>query len=370
MLVVLLAGWSGARAMLWENPYAALPAPVLLAGDRLPGERAGSFRQPSLVPPSSPAPPAAMAEPLALSPGAGAAAMPSRVLPFAAVGLPARSRSKPQLAAAHELLRGDPDMVLPANPGWAVWGAAAPVLPLTGTRRAQPDAAAPPAATNGRWFLDAWTFWRQGSDAAPISQGRVPIYGASQSGAVLQFRLAPGSRHDPRLYARAYRALVPLGEQEAALGASLRPLARLPLRLAAEARYTDGPFSSNLRPAAYAVSELAPIALPLSTRLEAYAQAGWVGGPGATAFADGQASVTRDIRQLTELTGNAVRFSFGAAAWGGAQKGAERVDIGPTLRFDMTVGKVPARLSVDWRQQVAGDAAPDSGLAATLSTQF
>jgi hypothetical protein len=65
-----------------------------------------------------------------------------------------------------------------------------------------------------------------------------------------------------------------------------------------------------------------------------------------------------------------MRLSFGGAAWGGAQKDASRFDIGPTLRLDLSVGEVPARISVDWRERVAGDAAPESGVAATVSTRF
>jgi hypothetical protein len=387
MLVLLLAGWSGARAMLWENPFAPHPAAMFAVSDAAPGQPGISGELQSAWPQPPLAAPVTVLDPPALASLPGTAPAPSLALSFAAASLPgvlrrvrpgSQLRTDPRLAAAHDLLwfaalreplRRDPAAAMPGDPGAALWSAAAPVLPLPPARRAQPGAPAA-AAAQGRWSLDAWAFWRQGSDAAPISQGRVPIYGASQTGAVLQFRLAPGNRRDPRLYARAYRALVRRGEQEAALGASLRPVARLPLRLAGELRYTDGAFSSDLRPAAYAVTELAPVALPMGTRLEAYAQAGWVGGPGATAFADGQASVTRDLARITELTDNAVRFSFGAAAWGGAQRDAERLDIGPTLRFDVTVGAVPARVSVDWRERVAGNAGPDSGLAATLSTQF
>ena len=80
--------------------------------------------------------------------------------------------------------------------------------------------------------------------------------------------------------------------------------------------------------------------------------------------------MTGELRKVAGLTGNAVRLSLGVATWGGAQKDAQRIDIGPTLRLDVTLGDVPARISVDWRERVGGDAGPDSGLAATLSTQF
>ena len=198
----------------------------------------------------------------------------------------------------------------------------------------------------------------------------MPIYGASQAGGVLQYRLAPSSRRDPRLYTRAYRALVSRGESELALGASLRPLPRVPVRLAGEVRYTDAAFSETFRPAAYAVTELAPVRLPLGTVLEVYGQGGWVGGPGETPFADGQATVTRPLPVVARLTDERLRLSLGAGAWGGAQRDAQRLDLGPTLRLDLRIGKVPARVSVDWRLRVAGDAAPGSGVAATVATGF
>jgi hypothetical protein len=160
------------------------------------------------------------------------------------------------------------------------------------------------------------------------------------------------------------------GESELALGASLRPLPRVPVRVFGEVRYTEGAFRSEARPAAYAVTEVAPLPLPLGTQLEAYAQGGWVGGTDDTLFADGQASLTREVGPVIERTVNALRLSLGAGAWGGAQEGAHRIDLGPTMRIDVTLGKVPARLALDWRERVEGDAGPGSGAAVTLSTRF
>lgn len=221
-----------------------------------------------------------------------------------------------------------------------------------------------------RWSLDAWAFWRQGSNATAISQGRLPIYGASQAGANLQFRLAPDIAQDPRLYARAYRALVTKAESEIAAGASVMPLVAVPLRVQAEVRVTDSAFRTEVRPAAFVVTEIAPQRLPAGVVAEVYGQGGYVGGGEATAFADGQLAVTRELVDLNLGRGKSARLSVGAGAWGGVQKDAERVDLGPTMRLDMTIGSVPARLSVDWREQVTGDAAPGSGVAATLSTRF
>lgn len=350
MVLALLGAWSGARALLWENPFAVSEVTPDLPLASLTHAATAAH---------------------ALRPRAAAAA-----LPVVEQGLRGRranaARLNAQISAAHRALWY---AALPDPLAQYPDGAGADAAVMIGTNGGAASAPflptrPPGVAAGGRWSLDSWAFWRQGSDAAPVSQGRVPIYGASQAGGVLQYRLAPGSRRDPRLYARAYQALVRRGESELALGASARPFGRVPVRVAGELRYTDGAFRNAVRPAAYAVTELAPMRLPYGMQLEAYGQAGWVGGVGATPFAEGQASVTRELNIIAGLTDNALRLRLGAAAWGGAQQDAQRVDIGPTMRLDMKVGRVPARVSIDWRERVGGDASPGSGLAATLSTSF
>ena len=226
------------------------------------------------------------------------------------------------------------------------------------------------AKTADRWSLDAWAFLREGSGAAPISQGRVPVYGASQMGARLRYSLAPSSGYDPRLYARGYRALIDKPETEIAAGGSLRPVPSVPLRLAAEVRATDNDFTTEVRPALYAITEIPPVALPLGLSAEIYAGAGYVGGQAQTAFADGQASVLGELGNFDLRKSDDLRISVGAGAWAGAQRDASRLDVGPTMRVQLAVGSVPARLSIDYRERVGRDASPVSGLAATLSTQF
>lgn len=358
MLALVLGGWFGLRIIFWQFPF----APPALA-------EAGPL--PIIAVPAPPAVPhRAGVAVLAAAGRAGWIPAAQIITPMrAASGL--RAMSGTWLAGLPVTPRG------PAPPGANTSGpasaeeqrlppASAPFLPPP----LAPSQTGPRTGTPGRWSLDAWAFWRQGSDAAPVSQGRVPIYGASQMGAVLHYRLAPTSGHDPRLYARAYRALVSRGESELALGTAVRPLPTVPIRLAGEVRYTDTAFADSFRPAAYAVTELPPLRLPFGAQGEAYGQAGWVGGAGATWFADGQASLTRALPFVARGTDDRINLSLGAGLWGGAQRGAERVDIGPTLRLDTRIGAVPARLSVDWRQRVAGDASPGSGVAATVSAGF
>ncbi|QIQ86909.1 hypothetical protein [Erythrobacter sp.] len=407
LLGVLLAAWVAGRALFWQSPFA--PSDALLAA----GEPDAGIAADAAAPASLASQKAASGQAAPGQVAAGQAApgqdAPTRLSPrlarerAEAGRIPLSPRATPGGPLIAPALRGRTPALRPGSAASlahtrlfeAAMRASFTRAAYADTRTAgpygvgtgeQPPPFAPPeaspstppvaarerraAAPPDRWSLDAWLFWREGSDAAPISQGRVPIYGASQAGANLQWRARPSSPHDPRVYARAYRALVSRGESEVALGASARPLPGLPVRVMGEVRVTDGPFATELRPGAFAVTELAPQRLPLAFSLEAYAQAGYVGGNAGTAFADGQVALTREVARFDAGPMGPARFSLGGGAWGGAQEGASRLDVGPTMRLDLKVGEVPARVSVDWRERVGGDAAPSSGVAATVSTRF
>ncbi len=216
-----------------------------------------------------------------------------------------------------------------------------------------------------RWSLDGWVFLREGSGQRAVAGPLQPSYGSSQAGMIARYRLAPASRHRPDIFLRATSALGGQSQADLAIGLSARPFPAIPVRAHAEMRASRFTGTTELRPAAFLVTELPPIELPLAIRAESYVQAGYVGGDFATAFADGQ---MRAERRLTDIAGAPVRT--GAGAWGGVQKGAGRFDVGPTIRTDIAVGEVPLRLSLDYRKRVAGDASPPSGLALTVSTGF
>ncbi|MGC1269314.1 MAG: hypothetical protein WA842_01820, partial [Croceibacterium sp.] len=103
----------------------------------------------------------------------------------------------------------------------------------------------------------------------------------------------------------------------------------------------------------------------LGARAEGYVQAGYVGGDYATGFVDGQARVDRPLLAL-----RGAELSAGGAVWDGAQKGAARLDIGPSATLAFRIGETRSRLAVDYRFRVAGDAQPASGPALTLSAGF
>ena len=173
---------------------------------------------------------------------------------------------------------------------------------------------------------------------------------------------------DPRraaLHLRATGALDAGGERDVAAGISVRPLRDVPVVLAGEVRAVDGPFGRDVRPAAFVVAAPPPTRLGAGFDLSAYAQGGYVAGRAETAFVDGQARIARNV-----AAGGTARLDAGAGVWGGAQRGASRLDIGPSAALTAAVGEVPVRLQVDYRIRVAGDARPASGPAVTLAAGF
>ena len=105
--------------------------------------------------------------------------------------------------------------------------------------------------------------------------------------------------------------------------------------------------------------------LPGGTTGEAYVQGGYVTGRFATPFVDGQARITRELAAVRDF-----RLSAGGGAWGGAQRGSGRLDVGPSAAVTFRLGQGHARLAADYRIRVAGEARPARGPAITLSAGF
>jgi hypothetical protein len=221
-----------------------------------------------------------------------------------------------------------------------------------------------PPVGRSRWSGDGWLLLRRDSSGA-LATGE-PSYGRSQTGAVLRYRLAPSNSHKPAVYARATRSLAGPRETEFAVGFAARPLANVPVSVAGEVRAYDGPTRRELRPAAFAVTELPAAKLPLGFRGEVYAQAGYIGGAFATAFLDGQARIDATIARL----GGMGQLCVGGGVWGGAQKHSDRLDVGPSATIGFRLGRTLSRLAFDYRWRVAGNAQPSSGPALTISAGF
>lgn len=171
--------------------------------------------------------------------------------------------------------------------------------------------------------------------------------------------------HRTTLYARVTGAPSQPRQVEAALGIGARPLATLPLRGQVELRRFEQGGQVEVRPAAFVVTEFAPVALPADFVAETYVQAGYVGGSFASAFADGQVRAEREVATVADA-----RLRLGGGAWGGVQRDAGRLDIGPSATLQFSFGPRSIRLSVDYRVRAVGSASPGNGLALTLSTGF
>jgi len=218
-----------------------------------------------------------------------------------------------------------------------------------------------------RWSGDGWLLVRQGggrvgAGSAPYG----PTYGANQIGAVLRYRLDAEDAHKPSLFLRGYGALNGTGEGEVAFGLSGRLLPQVPVVAMIEARashFMSG--ATHVRSAASLVSEIPPIRLMRGLEAETYVQAGYVGGAAHTPFIDGQMRVEHSVEHHARAD---VRLGMGL--WGGAQEGAGRIDVGPSARVYLSQGRVGMRMAVDWRIRVAGNAAPMTGPALTLSAGF
>lgn len=267
-----------------------------------------------------------------------------------------------------------PDSVQRAAGHNLLWMAAMGGLPLLPEVAAALAGAQPPAAPHGavgrlrrgsRWSGDAWVAWRSGTSGLVSPASTLPVYGASQAGAVLRYDLAPASRSGAAAYIRTVGALADRREQDVAAGLAVRPLAGLPLTAHAELRLSRRENGTMLRPAAFVSGGVEDAPLAAGVTMRGYAQAGYVGGGDATAFADGSIVAERPLWRDRGAV-----LTAGAGAWGGAQRGAARLDLGPTASLRFRLGEATARVSADYRLRVAGNAEPASGAAVTLSTGF
>lgn len=255
-----------------------------------------------------------------------------------------------------------------------LWMAAVSRMPLpmellAGGGDAAFNPAYAPRAKSGsvnRWSADAWLLLRKGGKVSFVNGIAPATYGASQMGGVLRYRLAPKSGHRPSAYVRSTLALNGSREREAAIGLSARPIPSVPVVAAVEMRLSNFAGRRRFRPAVLGWTEIPRFRLPLGASGEVYAQGGYVGGAFKTAFVDAQARADHDVVKLGKA-----EMRAGAGAWVGAQKGASRVDVGPTATVGVPFSDTAsARIGFDWRFRLTGNAEPKSGPAVTLSAGF
>ncbi len=108
-----------------------------------------------------------------------------------------------------------------------------------------------------------------------------------------------------------------------------------------------------------------PVAIGGGFRLEAYAQGGVVRRTRTEPFADGALRIAQPVTTIGRM-----RIDLGVGGWGGVQRGAARLDVGPTLAVAIPMTDRTMRVTLDWRQRIAGQAAPGSGPALSIGSDF
>jgi hypothetical protein len=314
-LAVVTVGWIGARILLLWPQTGSLPDAIRALAPE------AHTRDPAL-PAASPVLPVARAK----RPGT---ARVWRRLPFRA---PAISPPPPDIAP------------VPPPVGYAA--AKRPPAPGPSFLSSQAVPVAFDSLTD-RWSASGWFVARagRGIGAAP-GGGQL---GGGQAGLRIAYRLAPRERI--AAFARVTAPLAGTG-REAAVGVEWQPGAGS-FRLLVEQRFgLDG------TPGGTGIGAVAGLDIRMRHfRIEGYGQAGAIARHRVEPYADGAVRVTRALSPV---------FSLGMGAWGGAQRDAQRLDVGPSAT--LTLG--PARVSLDWRQRIAGRASPGSGLALTLGGDF
>ncbi len=218
-----------------------------------------------------------------------------------------------------------------------------------------------------RWSGGAYVFVRSGdsSHLTTPSPGSAPLLGGSQSAAALAFALDPLARRPLDLTARVTgSASLDQRQAEAAAGVRWRLLPGV--SLSAErliALGAGGRHDWTLRLAGGRTARIGPVAL------DGYGETGIVGIAHPTLFAAAQFRGGYPVTIAPAFT-----LTPGAGVWAGVQHNrlttTGRIDTGPMLRLHWARATLPVDLAVDYRQRVAGNAAPGSGVALTLGTGF
>ncbi len=212
------------------------------------------------------------------------------------------------------------------------------------------------------WSLGSWLYLREGAVATPGGIAAASQLGGSQAGLRLAYGFGDTGR--ARAYGRATMAVRRPDQREVAIGLAYAPLAQVPVDVAIEQRVAVGK-DGRTALTAMVSGGIGDVALPAGFQLDAYGQAGIVGTRRRDGFADG--AIVVDHRLGSDET---APLRLGALAAGAVQPGAARVDVGPRLTLRLPDVGAGSRIALDWRQRVAGDAQPESGLALTLAADF
>ena len=218
------------------------------------------------------------------------------------------------------------------------------------------------AAADKRWSLAVASYWRGNDATLAVGPDSAARLGGSQSTARLTYMVDRSQML--RVYVRAAHTPGRRDGLDVAVGVAVRPLKALPVDIHAERRtVVAGPGRDTTL--VYAAGGVDNLALPLDFRLSAYAQAGAADYGTVVGFADGAAVVQREVASRRGM-----RLALGTMLGGAVQPGAQRIDAGPRATLVLPDVGQGAQIALDWRERVAGNARPGSGLALTLAADF
>lgn len=207
----------------------------------------------------------------------------------------------------------------------------------------------PVTLKTNRLHIDSWLYWRDGNNSVgQLANGPAQL-GGSQAGIIFAYHFDPKSKLRPAAYIRATQAIGGSGEGEVAVGMKARPISTLPVDVHAEMRLLDAPAGTEVRPAIVATGGFDDLPVTHGVSARGYGQAGYVGGRYETGFVDG-----RIVTEKSVTSSDRGKISIGAGIWGGAQRGAARLDVGPSASLVVPVKGASLRLSADYRIRIAG----------------
>ncbi len=205
-----------------------------------------------------------------------------------------------------------------------------------------------------------YIFWRLSARDRP-ALAPAAQYGGSQSGVILTYNPFTRSQWTPAILIRA-SATPDWEERELAFGLRWNPDKHWPILVTAERRFRGDAQDVY---AVYLAGGLDALPVAQQWTLQAFGQAGYVSGSSGGEFYDAHVKLLYPVARL-----GATKIRAGAGAWAGGQKGASRVDVGPTVATEIDAGPANLLVQLDWRMRAAGNAEPKDGIALTLSTGF
>ena len=242
----------------------------------------------------------------------------------------------------------------------AAYGPASVRVYRRGSGIVDAKAATGTAKRASRFSGSAWAFLRGGGRASALSP--VGQIGGGQAGGRILYKIDKAERL--AVTARVSRTIGGLHQTEAAVGLDWKPIDKLPVHLMLDRRIAIDKGGRNAWTLG-AAGGVDDVRIAPGWRLDAYAEVGVVGAKRRDLYADGAARIARAID-----LGSGRSLAIGAGVWGAAQPGAARLDAGPSVVLRAPVAGRIMAVALDWRERVAGDAKPGSGIALTVATDF